>query len=474
MHNDKESPFTLTLLDGGLSLQVLQFSGREGLNQPYRFDIDVISLAPALHLDHWLQQPAFLRLADDQGIHGVIHSVSREHRGPHRVGYSLVLAPYLQQLHLHSSRRVFHRLSVPAIVRQLLEEHQLPEHSYRFELANGCYPSRPFCIQYDESDLAFMQRLCEEEGIHYHFEHQHDGHVLVLADDSLSFPQEPLLMPFQDDAFNDSALPVISELFQRHDPDLAPARWEARNRGAQVIGDGAANHPLTRTGPMMARPAPEQLHHDQLSRRRLERLRCQQRQIHGQSNQSELCSGRILQVAEHPLSSFNDQWLLTDIRHQGQQPSILAEDQPGSARRYNNQFTAIPWSTVFRPALKHARPSIPGYQTARVLGSVGQPAALDDQDRIQVRLWPTPAFEVDESDGLWLPVALATPDGRIDPSRLPMAGTDVLVSFLDSDPDRPVLCAGMGHPQPSRPAPEPRRDGRLLLDWLINRSDLAP
>ncbi len=59
MHNDKESPFTLTLFDGGLSLQVLQFSGREGLNQPYRFDIDVIGLAPAMHPDQWLQQPAF-------------------------------------------------------------------------------------------------------------------------------------------------------------------------------------------------------------------------------------------------------------------------------------------------------------------------------------------------------------------------------------------------------------------------------
>nr|AHI16514.1 VgrG protein [uncultured soil microorganism] len=474
MHNDKESPFTLTLLDGDLSLQVLQFSGREGLNQPYRFDVDVIGLAPAMHLDQWLQQPAFLRLADDQGIHGVIHSISREHRGPHRVGYSLVLAPHLQQLDRHRSRRVFHRLSVPAIVRQLLEEHQLPEHSYRFELANGCYPPRPFCIQYDESDLEFVQRLCEEEGIHYHFEHQHDGHVLVLADDSLSFPQEPLLMPFQDDAFNDSALPVISELFQRHDPEPAPARWEARNRGEQMIGDGAANHMLVRTGPVTARPAPEQLHHDQLSRRRLERLRCQQRQIHGQSNQSELCGGRILQVAQHPLSSFNDQWLLTDIRHQGQQPSILAEDQPVMTRRYSNQFTAIPWSTVFRPALKQARPSIPGYQPARVLGPVGQPAALDDQGRIQVRLWPTPACEADEYAGLWLPVALATPDGRIDPARLPIAGTDVLISFLDSDPDRPVLCAGMGHPQPSRPAPGPRRDGRLLLDWLVNRSDLMP
>ncbi|WP_223489775.1 type VI secretion system Vgr family protein [Pseudomonas sp. A-RE-19] len=471
MHNDKESPFTLTLIDGGLSMQVLQFSGREGLNQPYRFDIEVIGLAPAMNLDQWLRQPAFLKLVDDQGIHGVIHSVSREHRGPHRVGYRLVLVPHLQVLACRSPRRVFHCLSVPMIMRQLLEEHRLPEHSYRFNLTSGRYPLRPFCIQYDESDLAFMQRLCEEEGIHYHFEHQRDGHVLVLADDSLSFPQEPLLTPFHDNAFNAPLSPVISELFLRHDSTPTSAQWDARNRGTPISGDGAANHPLANTAPVTTRHAPEQLYRDQLGRRLLERLRCQHRQIHGQSNQSELRSGRILQVAQHPLSSFNDQWLLTEIQHQGQQPSILTEEKPGIARRYSNRFTAIPWSTAYRPALKQARPSIPGYQSARVLGPVGQPAPLDDQGRIQVRLWPTPAFEAEESVGLWLPVALAMPDSRIDPARLPMAGTDVLISFLDSDPDRPVLCAGMGHLQPSRPAPETHRDGRLLLDWLINRSD---
>ncbi len=95
MHNDKESPFTLTLLDGDLSLQVLQFSGREALNQPYRFDIEVIGLAPAMSLDRLLQQPVFLSLMEGQGIHGVLHSASREHRGPHRIGYKLVLVPYL-------------------------------------------------------------------------------------------------------------------------------------------------------------------------------------------------------------------------------------------------------------------------------------------------------------------------------------------------------------------------------------------
>jgi type VI secretion system secreted protein VgrG len=71
-------------------------------------------------------------------------------------------------------------------------------------------------------------------------------------------------------------------------------------------------------------------------------------------------------------------------------------------------------------------------------------------------------------------VALAAPDGRINPCNLPKAGSDVLISFLDSDPDRPVLCVGTGHQPRTRPVPEPRRDSHLLLDWLVNRSDLTP
>jgi type VI secretion system secreted protein VgrG len=435
MHNDKESPYTLTLLDSGLTLQVLQFSGRESLNQPYRFEIEVIGLAPAMNLEQLLQQPAFLSLRGDSGIHGILHSASREHRGPHRIGYHLVLVPWLQQLDRHPCRRVFYQLDAPAILRQLLSENAIAEDSFRFELPNGRYAVRPFCIQFDETDLAFLQRLCEEEGIHYHFEHQHDGHVLVLADDSLSFPQEPLLMPFHGETADPASVPVITELFQRH-----------------------------------ASPAPQQLQREQSSRRSLERLRCRHRQIQGQSNHSDLRGGCIVQVSEHPIANFNDQWLLTEIRHQGRQPSILAEDTD-KLRRYSNQFSAIPWSTVFRPALTQARPSIPGYQKARVLGAVGQPAVLDAQGRIEVRLWPTAQADDKESTGLWLPVALAAPDGRIDPSRLPLAGTDVLISFLDSDPDRPVLCAAASNPPAPRPTRQPRSDGLLLLDWLVNRRD---
>jgi type VI secretion system secreted protein VgrG len=469
MLNDKESPFTLTLLEDDLSFQVVQFSGHEALNQPYRFEVEVIGLPPAMPFDQLLQQPLFLSLGHGQGFHGILHSASRDYRGAQQVGYNMVLVPYLQALDGNSRRRVFHDLSVPMILQQLLEEHDLPADSYRFELANGHYPRRPFCIQYEESDLGLLQRLCEEEGIHYHFEHDRDGHVLVLADDSLSFPQAPLLTPFQVDAPLEPARPAIGELFQRHDALPSHPRREAGNRGAPNAGDGAANHAFGKTSPRMARPDPEQ---DQRSRRQLQRLRCLQQQVHGQSNHGALRSARIVQVTAHPLACFNEQWLLIETRHQGRQPPAPARDC--SALLYRNRFNAIPWSTEFRPALKQPRPSIPGYQPARVLGPAGQPPELDDRGRIQVRLWPAMHAEADESVGLWLPLAVTTPDGWIDPGRLPRAGSEVFVSFLDSDPDRPVLCVGLGQihpPEPARPR-EPRGDTRLLLDWLLNRSDI--
>jgi type VI secretion system secreted protein VgrG len=468
MLNDKESPCTLTLLDDDLNLQVVQFSGHEALNQPYRFDIEALGLAPGLRLERLWQRPARLNLGQGSGIHGVLHNVGCEHRGLHQVAYKLALVPALQTLDRHRSRRVFHQQSVPMILRQLLAEHDLPDGSYRFELATGHYPLRAFCIQYEETDLALLQRLCEEEGIHFHFEHHRDAHVLVFAEDCLSFPQEPLLMTFHSDTPDSLVPPFISEMFQRHDAPLVSPCLDSRNPGAADEDDSAANHPFSPPMPAFPRPAIKQRHRDQVARRDLERLRCQQVLVHGQSNHDGLRSAHIVQVAEHPLAGFNDQWLVTEVRHQGQQQAT-----PTIASGYHNRFTAIPWSTVFRPQLKQPRPSLPGYQPARVCGEVGQHAALDDQGRIQIRLWPAPDEDQEPPSGLWVPISLAVSDTRVDPSTLPLAGSDGWVSFLDGDPERPVFCASLGQrstPRSSRSS-EPHSDTRLLLDWLTSPID---
>lgn len=468
MLNDKESPFTLTLTDSGLCLPVLRFDGEEALNQPFRFNIELIGLSPTVAPTTWLHQPAYLRLNDHHGIHGIIHSSRCEHRGTHRVGYRMVLVSHLQTLAQPPRRRVFVQRSVPQIIQQLLEENALSPERYRLEMSVGHYPQRPFCIQYEESDLALLQRLCEEEGIHYHFEHQADGHVVVFADDSLALPQVPALIPFKVDEHTPS--PSISALYQHHHAAPLATLPTIRNRGQRTFDGEAANQSaLQPSAPVVT--AIEQRHAQQLSRRHLERQRCQHRSIQGRSDCLGLLSGRLLQLTDHPISHFNEQWLISEMRHHGQHPSIL--DPMPAVHRYHNDFTAQPWSTDFRPPLKQPRPSIAGYHLAQVLGSPGQPSPLDEQGRIAVRLWPgqqPPDVKADlDAEAIWLPIAMPWAIGRLSPDELPCAGSEVWVSFLDSDPDRPILCLINAQDRPSRET-SPAHDNSLLLDWLVNHA----
>ena len=465
MRNDTESPFSLTLTQSDLRLQVLRFSGREALNQPYRFDLELIGLTPPIHPDTLLGQPAFLRLDGETGVHGIVHTVSLSAPAAHRIGYRLTLVPHLQRLDQGPQRRVFHRLSVVQILQRLLEDNALPSHGYRFELPHGQYPCRPFCIQYEESDLDLLQRLCEEEGIHFHFEHTACGHVVVFAEDPKSFPARPVeLSPVTD----------VERLYQRHQsitPALSHRSSDRAATRADRAGDNAANHAFNGADHEAMRGNPALAHPYQAGRRSLERLRCRQREIQGQSTQPALRSGHVAQIGGHPVSAFNDQWLITEVRHRGRQSSIL-EASPStvpSSRDYRNRFSAIPWSTVFRPPLLHPKPCIPGYHIAYVLGSSGRPVTPDERDRIRVSLWAP------DDEGITLPMSRLTPDG----SSPLMGGSEVLVSFLDGDPDRPVLCPGAidaGNGQagtPRKPVPG-NRDARLLFDWLLNPPDAPP
>jgi len=95
--------------------------------------------------------------------------------------------PQLSYLALRTNQRIFQQLTVPQIIAQVLEVHGIQANAYQFQLGPTVYPERDYCVQYDETDLHFIQRLCEEEGLHYHFKHSPAGHVLVFGDDQTAF-----------------------------------------------------------------------------------------------------------------------------------------------------------------------------------------------------------------------------------------------------------------------------------------------
>ncbi|RYJ64399.1 type VI secretion system tip protein TssI/VgrG, partial [Pseudomonas songnenensis] len=185
-----QAHFTLSLEGVEHDFKVLEFRGREAISQPYRFDLEVVSERPDLDLESLLHRPAFLAFAPDgSGVHGLVHQAAQGESGQRLTRYRLTLVPQLAYLAHRTNQRIFQHLTVPQIIAQVLEEHGIQADAYRFGLGPVVYPPREYCVQYDETDLHFIQRLCEEEGIHYHFQHGASAHVLVFGDDQTVFPR---------------------------------------------------------------------------------------------------------------------------------------------------------------------------------------------------------------------------------------------------------------------------------------------
>ena len=177
-----QTRFSLSLDGCNNDFQVLSFTGTEAINTPYAFEVELVSERPHLDLETLLHKPGFLAF-DTQGggIHGQVYRIAQGDSGKRLTRYTLTLVPHLAYLRHRINQRIYQQLSVPRIIALILEEHGIQSNAYQFDLCTP-YPDREYCVQYDESDLHFIQRLCEEEGIHFHFRHRAEGHTLVFGD----------------------------------------------------------------------------------------------------------------------------------------------------------------------------------------------------------------------------------------------------------------------------------------------------
>jgi len=469
-----QAHFTLSLEGVEHDFKVLEFRGREAISQPYRFDLELVSEHPDLDLESLLHRPAFLAFAPDgSGVHGLVHQAAQGESGKRLTRYRLTLVPQLAYLAHRTNQRIFQHLTVPQIVAQVLEEHGIQADAYRFGLGPVVYPPREYCVQYDESDLHFIQRLCEEEGIHYHFQHGASGHVLVFGDDQTVFPRLGQPTAYLQDNGMTADEPVIKRFavrvatrtsrVSRRDYDFEQPRLLLE---ATYRGEPAAN----------AMPQPDLEDYDypgrftertrgkHLSQRTLERHHHDYRLAEGNSDQPRLVSGHLLEISDHPRREWNDLWLLTEVRHEGKQPQVLeesilelssrsgrgagSEGAPGNAdfhQGYRNQFTATPWDIPFRPALKHPKPKVLGSQTAVVTGPAGEEIHCDEYGRVRVQFHWDREAQADDKTSCWLRVSSSWAGDRYGGIAIPRVGMEVLVTFLEGDPDQPLVTGCLYH-----------------------------
>ncbi|QIB52835.1 type VI secretion system tip protein TssI/VgrG [Pseudomonas sp. OIL-1] len=461
----------------GLShdFKVLEFTGYEALCRPYRFELDLVSEIPDLDIEGFLHKPAFLAFAaDGSGVHGLIHSIAQGEAGKRLTRYRITLVPQLAYLAHRTNQRIFQHLSVPQIIAQILEEHGIQGNTYRFQLGSP-YPDRGYCTQYDETDLHFLQRLCEEEGIHYHFEHTGESHTIVFGDDQTSFPK---LAPTRFEQGNGMVAdePVIKRFalrmetrpsrVTRRDYDFEKPRLqlESASRGAAVPDLEDYDYPGRFTDRERGK---------HLAQRSLERHRSDYRLAEGSSDQPLLISGHFLPLAKHSRSSWNDLWLLTEIHHQGKQPQVLEESvtsdvtvADGFTQGYRNRFTATPWDVPYRPQLEHAKPQVLGNQTAVVTGPQGEEIHCDQYGRIKVQFHWDRHGQGNDKSSCWLRVASSWAGDRYGGIAIPRVGMEVLVSFLEGDPDQPLVTGCLYHKEHPVPYDLPANKTRSVFKTL--------
>ena len=478
-----QTHFSLSIEGVSHDLQVLEFSGREAISQPFEFELELVSERPDLDLESLLHQSAFLALSQaGNGIHGQIYRVAQGESGQRLSRYHMTLRPQLAYLAHRSNQRIFQHLTVQQIIGQVLEEHGIQANAYQFQLGS-IYPEREYCVQYDESDLHFVQRLCEEEGIHYHFQHSDQGHILVFGDDQTPFPKlaptayqqdsglvadDPVIKRFgvrvetrssrvtrRDYDFEKPKLLMEAEAKSEFVPDLEdydyPGRFNERERGKH------------------------------LSQRALERHRHDFEQAQGDSDQSLLVSGHFLALTDHPRPGWNDLWLLSEIHHEGKQPQVLEESitsapsplrgegQAGNTdfqQGYRNHFSATPWTVPFRPPLNHPKPRILGSQSAVVTGPAGEEIHCDQYGRIKVQFFWDRHGQADDKTSCWLRVSSSWAGDRYGAIAIPRVGMEVLISFLEGDPDQPLVSGCLHHAAHEVPYDLPANKTRTVFKTL--------
>jgi len=428
-------------------LAVLAFEAEEELSRPFEVEVTAAPL-PDVAMDAAALVGAKACLAvhvgdgTDRFLHGLVAKVQQweEGAGEERRRVRIRIVPDLWKLGLVRRNRIFQDRSAVEIVKAVLGEGAV-EHEVRL---SASYAAREYCVQYGESDLDFVSRLLEEEGIFYFFEHQRAGHTLVLADARAACAELEggARIPFREPsklAANGECIQAFAERREVRPAHVTLRDYDWRRPALDLTasaraGDGAlevyeypGGYGDTGEGRSLARV-------------RLEEERASAIVCSGSSVSRRLVPGRVFELDEHPIADLGRTYLLTAVRQRGLQPEVLAGGrQERAEREYRSELVCIPADVPFRPARRTPRAVMQGPQTAIVVGPPGEEIHTDQHGRIKVQFHWDREGRRDDHSSCWIRVSQSWAGPGWGALYLPRIGQEVVVGFLDGDPDRPIV-----------------------------------
>ncbi len=480
--------------------RVVKFGGTECISQLFHYEIYVGCDDDNVSPDDIIGRPAVLTIArgaDTRYVSGMVSRFWWIGESGSYTAYYVELVPAVWLLTQRNNCRIFQDQPVPAIVEAVLKDAKIPSDMYDLSRVQNKHNARPYCVQYNESDFAFISRLMEEEGIYYYFTHHFENrqrqwkHVLVLGNDPSSHPpisrrekqEDPSVVTYREPS---GQVPDEECVFEyRSGNQIRPEAVVLRDFNyLHPSHELSSRAPVNKTSRLECYTYPGGFQEDEngkkLSQTRLEETRSQYELGSGRSNCCHFCPGLYFKLEEHPRKAANQQYLLLSIIQAGLQREVETDENlegfdklinqilahvplpaigPFSPQQiysnlkkifdeifgadetfvYSNQFTCIPLSTTFRPPRVTPKPMIHGPQTATVVTPGDEKSHMDDLGRVRVKFHWDREDKEDFNRTCDIRVAYSYAGSDHGIQFPPLAGDEVVVSFLEGDPDKPLI-----------------------------------
>jgi type VI secretion system secreted protein VgrG len=419
--------------------------GTEAISELFDFRVSALSPKTTIAPEDILGKPATLSMARPKDtpriVNGIVTSISAGSvtRGDHRL-YTLVISPMLWTLGLKSDYRVFQGKSVPTILEEILDKIK-----YKNTLVKDKYEKRDYCTQFGETDLAFFQRLAAEQGIFYYFTHAKSEHTLVLCDTASAYADASQdAVEYRHDA-EAVANTVAAFDMASH---LTESSWTLSDYDYEVSTNPSSVTKKTTLKPASVKQwerfrfgaGPKAQRVNLLATAAIDATDAGFEITHGRSGAASFTPGHRFTIVKHPVNDVvNKKFVLTRVAHESRDPTYFTV-HPGAEAKpyYRNTFSCIPADRIARQPLPPQKPVVRGPMTAVVVGKKGS-VSTDDMGRIKIAFNWDRKGEENGKESCLVRVAQPLAGSGWGGVFIPRGGMEVVVHFLDGDPDRPLV-----------------------------------
>ncbi|MDH3198433.1 MAG: type VI secretion system tip protein VgrG [Candidatus Krumholzibacteria bacterium] len=439
-YSQAERPLRITTVLGDDVLLLGGFTGDEGVSRPFGFTLDLRSEDADIDPKRMLRSPVTVTIdapGEERVIHGLVRRFVQLGRDGEFAAYRAEIVPWLWFLSLSRRSKIFQEQTALDIVEAVFRE--LGHSDFQIRCTKS-YPKREYCVQYRETDLNFVSRLLEEEGIFYFFEHADDKHTLVLADAPTAVKDCPGQAKVRAAA--------MAGTFQEEDVVLELEREHAVHAGKVTLRSYDYLQPSLRLESSVSGDGDEEIYDysddytelddgERLARIQLEAEEATYEVVRGSGTCRSFRSGYRVELTGHYRSDANQAYHLLSVHHTARGGDFATGGR--ETFEYRNVFEAVPHGVPYRPPRRADRPVVRGSQTAVVVGKSGEEIWVDKHGRVKVQFHWDRDGKKDENSSCWVRVSSAWAGKNWGAIQLPRLGQEVIVDFLEGNPDRPII-----------------------------------